>query len=241
MFGSIMISAISILCILMLLNYVLLQRTLLGRLHTLTRCVKDIRFHTKNEMLPLQKKRTDEIDVLAGAINSMIEHISVVSAKLSHEALHDALTGLSNRRALLLTLKGYYESMLRGDPACIGLILLDLNGFKPINDTLGHAAGDAVLQDLASRFKTRCDDALHCHRLGGDEFAFVLHNACSQSLSTIAADIRVLIQQPLSYEGHIIHVDAALGLSYGTLDAPWTPDSLLRDADMAMYAEKKLS
>ena len=152
MFGTIFMAAFILLFFLMLFGYVLMETTVLRRLHELTTKVRGIELNDVSEPLPVQKNKTDEIDVLAIAINGMYEHVSKANRQLSHDSRHDALTGLANRRDLMLTLADLKNRLNDGDMHSFGLMLLDLNGFKPINDNIGHAAGDVVLQKLAERF-----------------------------------------------------------------------------------------
>ena len=185
MFGTIFMAAFILLFFLMLFGYVLMETTVLRRLHELTTKVRGIELNDVSEPLPVQKNKTDEIDVLAIAINGMYEHVSKANRQLSHDSRHDALTGLANRRDLMLTLADLKNRLNDGDMHSFGLMLLDLNGFKPINDNIGHAAGDVVLQKLAERFHAIATPDLRFFRVGGDEFAVLVHNADEATIATI--------------------------------------------------------
>ncbi|MET0863284.1 MAG: EAL domain-containing protein, partial [Nakamurella sp.] len=112
----------------------------------------------------------------------------------------------------------------------------DLDGFKLVNDSLGHQAGDQVLRMLADRLRSclRKDDTIA--RLGGDEFAVIMENTSEDEATSIAAQILAVIRQPLIVQGRQITSDASIGIMIST--AADSPESLLRNADLAMYAAK---
>lgn len=239
MFGTIFMAAFMLLFFLMLFGYVLMETTVLRRLHELTTKVRGIELSDVSEPLPVQKNKTDEIDVLAIAINGMYEHVSKANRQLSHDSRHDALTGLANRRDLMLTLADLKNRLNDGDMNSFGLMLLDLNGFKPINDNIGHAAGDVVLQKLAERFHAIATPDLRFFRVGGDEFAVVVHHADEQSLNATLPSIHDAVKTPIHHDGHLLQVDASIGVALAKRQSPWSADSLLRTADTAMYENKR--
>ncbi|AEV84269.1 Signaling protein ykoW [Actinoplanes sp. SE50] len=151
--------------------------------------------------------------------------------QLRHQATHDALTGLANRRLLA-------ERMRELRPAEAAVLLIDLDGFKPINDTYGHAAGDAVLLHVADVLR-RCagPDALPA-RLGGDEFAILLPGAGIEAADRIADRLQELLAQPAQVDGRAIRARASVGCAAGpTTD----PEALLHRADARMYERKRLT
>ena len=151
-----------------------------------------------------------------------------------HQALTDMLTGLHNRRA--------FESVLEKAVAAqrtFGLIHLDLDFFKTVNDTLGHAAGDHVLRRVAQVLaeETRADDTVA--RLGGDEFAIHLPGLTDpRKLRAIATRIIDRLAEPILYRGQPCHVAASIGLALSSGSAA-TAAGLLEAADQALYAAKR--
>ncbi len=146
---------------------------------------------------------------------------------------HDELTGLVNRRRFA-TLA---QSLLRTGRSAV-LIVLDLNGFKPINDRLGHEAGDRVLQVVAQRLAS-CAGGDLVARLGGDEFTGVLTSArgtTSQWWRTAVAELSATIAEPMPVAGQLLNVTASIGVAPAHADVPI--GELLRRADLAMYHAK---
>ena len=146
----------------------------------------------------------------------------------------DELTGLPNRRALLAAAD---EALDRGEP--IGLILLDLDGFKDINDSLGHAVGDEVLISLGLRMRRALDRHVVVARLGGDEFALLVPGDTAVDLLEIAHQVRAVLRAPLRVESFDLSIDASVGVTIREAD-DMSSTELLRRADIAMY-EAKLS
>jgi diguanylate cyclase (GGDEF)-like protein len=154
-----------------------------------------------------------------------------------HQATHDALTGLANRRRLLDVLRD--ERLHRAARGRRALILLDLDGFKAVNDRYGHAEGDALLQGFAQRLKSLVGpDDLVC-RLGGDEFALVLHDAAAaEQVMEFASRVTGAASEVRSARYPEMSVRASAGvrlLAEPRLDA----STVLRDADAALYASKR--
>ena len=156
--------------------------------------------------------------------------------RLRHDARHDTLTGLANR---VLFTQRFERALREPGPHLPAVLLLDLNRFKEINDTLGHEAGDAVLREVASRLLAVVDDDAVVARLGGDEFAVLLPAPDDEAAVLAVADRlhRALapptVQQGLSYE-----VDASVGVAFAGRHGA-DPSTLLRRADLAMYAAKR--
>ncbi|HET9656273.1 MAG TPA: bifunctional diguanylate cyclase/phosphodiesterase [Kineosporiaceae bacterium] len=163
-------------------------------------------------------------------------HEATGAAEAYRLSLTDDLTALPNRRALL---KRLTERMAEGAPTA--LLLLDLDGFKEINDTLGHAAGDAVLHVIATRLSRTPSGALLVSRLGGDEFALVFDTVDAEIAVRIAHTIRALIRKAVDVDGIELSVDCSIGVSLsGTGPGTRLQDhkELLRRADVAMYQAK---
>jgi len=162
---------------------------------------------------------------------------------LARQALHDGLTGLANRAGLQVELEqlvGNAEST-QGSPA---LVLLDLNRFQDVNDTLGHEAGDLLLWELARRIETMCeqvgDSAMKLvviSRLGGDEYAVLVEGASAATAEALGRRILQAIDTPFELEGQPIVLEASVGIALLEQDAS-DGTTLLRHADIALHDAK---
>jgi diguanylate cyclase (GGDEF)-like protein len=158
---------------------------------------------------------------------------------LTQMAYQDGLTRLANRRALYESMA---EAMAQAGDRCTGLLFVDLDGFKAVNDTHGHAAGDAVLAEVASRLRgiVRGDDLVARH--GGDEFVVMLRNlpeATSDHLTEQKADrVRAALGSPISTDAGEFVLGASIGIALHPRDGA-TPDELIRVADQRMYVAKR--
>ncbi len=155
---------------------------------------------------------------------------------LAHQAFHDGLTGLANRALFADRVEQAMRHNVRhGDTAAV--VFIDLDGFKEVNDALGHQAGDVLLQQVAGRLQAtvRAGDTLA--RLGGDEFA-ILVDQISGDDDLVAAGERVLaaLSGPIRIGSQVVTVSGSVGVAVS--DEGATGDSLVRDADVAMYAAK---
>ena len=160
--------------------------------------------------------------------------VTALKERLAHEARHDPLTGLANRSLFSLRV----EAALARDDNAPAVMFLDLDDFKGVNDTLGHAAGDALLVTVAERLRASLREDDLAARMGGDEFAVLLEHAPTPVEAERAAE-RVLgaLLAPLSVEGHVVRVHASIGVALASRGVS-TADQLLRNADLAMYAAK---
>jgi diguanylate cyclase (GGDEF)-like protein len=154
-----------------------------------------------------------------------------------YQALHDGLTGLSNRTLLADRLNQHISAAARTDTT-FALLLLDLDRFKEVNDTLGHHAGDQLLRDVARRLVGELRGCDTVARLGGDEFAVVLPSADEEAAGTIAARLLEVLEVPYVLEGHEVGVGASMGIAVYPVHGHDT-DTLMRRADAAMYAAKR--
>jgi diguanylate cyclase (GGDEF)-like protein len=158
-------------------------------------------------------------------------------AQLEHDSLHDALTGLPNRTLFNI---GVDEAMSRRQPDTkLAVLLIDLDRFKEINDTLGHHYGDLLLREVGVRLSRLSAGELTLARLGGDEFAIVLEGLDDDNDAREAAThIRDLLECPFDLNGLDVDVGASIGLALCP-DHGEDPVTLLQRADVAMYAAKK--
>jgi diguanylate cyclase (GGDEF)-like protein len=160
------------------------------------------------------------------------------AAMSRYDSLHDTLTGLPNRALLAervnVALSG---GKRRGEP--IGLLLIDLDGFKEVNDTLGHQFGDVVLREVAARLAATIGDAGTVARLGGDEFAVLLPRLASSDEGTAIADRLVtVLRQPVEVDELVMEVGASIGVAVYPTSCD-DADQLLQCADIAMYTAKR--
>lgn len=159
----------------------------------------------------------------------LYERSQAQAEELAHAATHDALTGLSNRAAL--------DSRTAETCAGEALLFLDLDGFKEVNDQLGHAAGDEVLVAVAGRLKACVGNDDMVARFGGDEFAILLADVADEPAAAAVAE-RVLasLQEPIGLPGRRVAIGASIGIALP--GAGEDPDAMLRHADRALYAAK---
>ncbi|MEG4037230.1 EAL domain-containing protein [Microcoleus sp. S36b_A4] len=172
-----------------------------------------------------------------------------VERQLLHGAFHDALTGLPNRVLFIDRLGQAIRRSNQSPDYKFGLLFLDLDRFKVVNDSLGHVLGDKLLIALAQRLQTcvRVSDTVA--RLGGDEFTILLDHIQSLSDATLAAKkIQKELTKPFHLEGHEVFTTASIGIVFsrgeatasGELNSYTHPEEFLRDADIAMYRAKAL-
>ncbi|MBY3433271.1 EAL domain-containing protein [Rhizobium laguerreae] len=151
--------------------------------------------------------------------------------EIEHLALRDPLTGLANRTSFHRTLNAALSS---GDH--VGLVILDLDHFKEINDTRGHPVGDEVLGVVAKRLAECVGEGTTVARLGGDEFAVILSNLSEEEAGSIAEKVGQSLSRPIHLQDTMIRIGASVGVAFGhpNIDA----DVLLRNADIALYEVK---
>jgi diguanylate cyclase (GGDEF)-like protein len=154
--------------------------------------------------------------------------------RLRYLAEVDELTGLANRSCFRARLSELCQAP--GLPAPGALILLDLDGFKEVNDSLGHAAGDECLKEAAHRLSAICAGAVVIARIGGDEFAVLLGPAAyAHRITTTAVEIIRSMNRPLDYHGRRFRIGASVGIAAA---CGCTPVELFQRADAALYAAK---
>ena len=214
-----------------------------------------------SEDVPLQivKKNGDILDILLSATvqygqegefdHSLAVMIDVTERKraeahIEHLALHDSLTNLPNRFLFHDRLQNAVAQVKRTDSA-LALLFLDLDDFKDVNDTLGHAAGDELLKAVAERLKSylRDSDTVGRHnttlaRLGGDEFTILLTNLSDPvDAATVADRIIEDLSRPFVIGGNVIHTGTCIGIAVYPSHGG-TPEELLKKADLALYRSK---
>ena len=180
---------------------------------------------------------TNFLVAVANVIAAVVERRRA-EEEVRHQALHDSLTGLPNRTLLADRLEQALSASLRDDPR-VGLLLLDLDGFKDVNDSLGHHAGDQLLRQVADRLVEvlRASDTVS--RLGGDEFAVCLPDVSSTAeASAIAAKLLTVLHKPFELAEMAVSVSASVGVAVSG-EHGHEPSLLLQRADIAMYRAKR--
>jgi len=160
-----------------------------------------------------------------------------VESQLRHQALHDGLTDLPNR-TLFNDRLGQALAVARRSGNPLAVLLMDLDSFKEINDTLGHHSGDALLEDLGQRLEAciRAGDTVA--RLGGDEFGFLILDVGAAGAAEVVERVRQALAEPFRLHGLTLQVEASIGIALFP-DHGESADGLLRRADVAMYVAKR--
>ncbi len=172
-----------------------------------------------------------------GRLEDSLRQLTVLKEELRAQALFDSLTGLANR-ALFLERVEHALQRTKRDGNTVSVLFLDLDDFKTVNDSLGHAVGDRLLVAVADRLAAACRPGDTVARLGGDEFAILLEGMRVADEATVVAErITAALAAPLEVEDSLITMRCSIGIALGTEGDP--PDDLLRNADAAMYVAKR--
>ncbi|HHJ16080.1 MAG TPA: EAL domain-containing protein, partial [Gammaproteobacteria bacterium] len=163
--------------------------------------------------------------------------LSISNDELQHFAVHDPLTALPNRTLVLDRLQQAILTARRNHHT-MALIMIDLDHFKEVNDTLGHSVGDELLVGVGKRFESALREPDTLGRLGGDEFAVVLPQANLEAALTVTGKLQAALQQPLEIEHNSFSVAASMGIAVYP-DHGDDPSTLLKGADVAMYVAKR--
>jgi diguanylate cyclase (GGDEF)-like protein len=165
----------------------------------------------------------------------LLDQLRHQEQQLRHQASHDALTQLANRDLFGERIQAALAPHRQADR--LAVLLIDLDDFKSINDTLGHAVGDALLVAVAERLRNCVRPGDTVARLGGDEFAVLLERVEPDAVTEIAERALAGFAQPIVIDGHTLLVQASIGVAAGQPDED--PGQLLRNADVAMYTAKE--
>ncbi|MFF5289387.1 putative bifunctional diguanylate cyclase/phosphodiesterase [Paractinoplanes globisporus] len=177
----------------------------------------------------------DELSFVAQALNETVAKTEAATNRLAQEATHDTLTGLPNR---VLALDRLGQALKRGR---VSVLFIDLDRFKPINDSLGHHAGDQVLIEIARRLTTVLHGVDTVARLAGDEFLVICTGAevPENVAELIVAELSRPIVTGTGAAAREVTVGASVGIAYAHGSTELTPEDLVRDADVAMYRAKQ--
>ena len=165
------------------------------------------------------------------------QDLRTLTAALTEQAAHDPLTGLANRALLDERLRGALARDVRTG-ASTGVMFLDLDGFKDVNDRHGHAAGDAVLRGVAERLRAGVRPSDTVARVGGDEFVILVENATDAGLEALSKRLQIAVDTPIETAGQTLNVGVSVGVavaSGGSVEA----QELLSQADARMYDAKR--
>lgn len=191
----------------------------------------------------------DLFDALAAGVNMLGEELSsfrrqvderaaalsVANDELARRALYDSLTGLPNR-ALFRDRLGQAMEALGADGTCVTLLAIDLDGLKEVNDSLGHAAGDRTLIEVARRLRASTRAGGSAARTGGDEFFVLFEGIEPAETESLARDLATRLRRPFDIEGQPVRTSASIGIAHGA--AGQHPEALMRNADVALYESK---
>lgn len=209
-------------------------------LRPLFQAAEDAERMTRGEtpLVPLSIRRNDEVGHLIAAFNRLLGKLHEQQGQLERIAHHDPLTGLPNRRLLADRLKlALAQSRRHGTH--LALLFMDLDGFKQINDSMGHEAGDEALRMVTARLQAIVRETDTLARIGGDEFVLLMCNLdehAAEAVRTVAEKCIQAMQEPLHIGTHAYKVGISIGLSLAGPDS--TADSLMQEADQAMYLAK---
>jgi diguanylate cyclase (GGDEF)-like protein len=211
----------------------IVQRRIARPLRLLTRAIADASHGSART--PVPASGPTEVVQLASEFNEMVSLRNEYEEQLGHQALHDSLTGLPNRALLADRLAQALSQA--GTPQAVGVVFIDLDQFKVVNDGLGHAVGDQVLRIQAIRLADSVRTRDTVARFGGDEFIVI----CTALTGTddaveVAAQLQDVISAPIELDGRTIRMTASIGIALGS--AGDRADDLVQEADTAMYVSK---
>ena len=184
--------------------------------------------------------KLDENGVFDGfrGVGSDVTEQRESSDKIAHMARYDTLTGLPNRMMVTEALGDALRYAAQWRTRC-AFLMIDLDRFKSVNDTLGHLVGDQLLARVSERLKSLITDNELCGRLGGDEFAIVVRDASDHTrVNRVAQAVIELLSRPYEVDHHTLYIGASVGSAIGPRDGN-TVETLMRNADLALYRSKE--
>jgi len=216
-------------------GFILLERMILRPISVVVGALNAKARGTEN--IPLPEAASMETQELLNAFSEMSSQVNARQVELEHQALHDSLTGLPNRTLLSDRLQQAIFTARRGHKQ-LALIMMDLDGFKEVNDTVGHLFGDSLLKEVGSRLIKAMRDMDTVARLGGDEFAILLPDSDEARARSVAEKIKNTLEQVFLIGDLRLHISASIGITTYPLHGT-SAEALLQRADIAMYVAKR--
>jgi diguanylate cyclase (GGDEF)-like protein len=225
-----------LLFILLIVGYAVLDRVLLAPIARISQALASDVDIKSDRSIDVPVAGTREIEQLVMAFEKMRGDVQQRRLALEYQSLHDSLTGLPNRACLLEELNEALSTVNNYDRR-VGLMIMDLNHFKEINDTLGHPVGDLILQEVAKRLANAIGSSGLTARLGGDEFAVILPDSDQHHCIDMADSIARALDHEFQVGGHKLYVGGSVGVAIYP-DHGTEVSVLMRHADVAMYMAK---
>ena len=225
-----------LLFILLIVGYAVLDRMLLAPIARISQALASDVDIKSDRSIDVPVAGTREIEQLVTAFEKMRGDVQQRRLALEYQSLHDSLTGLPNRACLLEELNEALSTVNNHDRR-VGLMIMDLDHFKEINDTLGHPVGDLILREVAKRLANAIGDSGLTARLGGDEFAVILPDSDQHHCVDMADSIARALEHEFQVGGHKLYVGGSVGVAIYP-DHGTEVSVLMRHADVAMYMAK---
>lgn len=199
--------------------------------------VKEVELE-KSERMKAAEKHLEELEIYVSKLERTGSELTESREKFRHAANHDALTNLPNRTSFIDRLKGLLEQSKQDPECCFAVMFLDLNRFRHINDSLGHAMGDRILRHVAKRLTEIVRESDFVGHFGGDEFAIICSDAYEpERVFELAEQVNKKIAESFRFKGRQVYTSVSIGIAFGRPDYKYAED-ILRDADIAMYNAK---
>jgi len=228
-----LILSIYFICIILLLSY--LTNVIMRPLKVLRDWSKAVTTGETNTNVPMAT-HISEVRHLSDDLESMRLSLVELAEHMQHKAMHDELTGLPNRTLNNDRITHAISRAVREDGS-FAVLLLDLDRFKDINDTLGHGVGDEVLMIVAERLDSGIRDSDTISRIGGDEFCAIIEGVERVVAEKLAMKLADLLEPPFQVNGHTLQVGVSIGIAVYPVDGS-SPELLIQHADVAMYEAK---
>lgn len=227
-----LIGLLLIAALMALVAAMLMSKGITGPIIELVKAARKIRQGEYVETFPTSS--TNEVSTLSLAVSDMQQGIKQREQEINQLAFFDELTSLPNRTQFTTHLQQLIES---SPDSKIAVLMMDIDRFKDINDTVGHEVGDLLIKEIAKRLTTLTNETLFCARIGGDEFGIVIRDFGENRPESLADNIAVLFERPFHIEQLILDIDASMGIAVYPYDSPDVP-GLIQCADIALYSCK---
>lgn len=227
-----LIGILLIAALMALVAAMLLSKGITGPIIELVQAARRIRQGKYVEHFPTSS--TNEVSTLSLAISDMQQGIKQREAEIHQLAFYDELTGLPNRTQFTSHIQ---EIIGAAEPTKTAVLMMDIDRFKDINDTVGHEVGDLLLKEIAKRLQTFTSENTFCASIGGDEFGIVIQNFGETRPEALAEDIASIFKRPFCIDQLNLDMDASIGIAVYPYDAD-TVAGLVQCADIALYSCK---